>query len=63
MLTDECHWPELMAKQKLEMDKIHNFDGNLINKIGEVSHLRLNIFPDGGVSRFRIFGSLSSNDT
>jgi len=46
----------------LEMDQIHNFGGSMINKIGPVSHVRLNIYPDGGVSRFRVFGSRSKND-
>ncbi len=27
-----------------------------IADIGPVTHLRLNIFPDGGVSRLRVFG-------
>ena len=62
MLNDKCSWGELMGQQKLEMNQIHNFDGNIINKIGEVSHVRLNIYPDGGVSRFRVFGSRSKND-
>ena len=44
------------------MDRIHNFEGDLINKLGVVSHVRLNIFPDGGVSRFRIFGKLAKDD-
>ena len=62
ILADKCSWQELMSEQKLEMDKIHNFDGKTINKIGEISHVRLNIYPDGGVSRFRIFGSPTNND-
>ena len=63
MLNDKCGWEELMGQQKLEMDQIHNFGGSMINKIGTVSHIRLNIYPDGGVSRFRVFGSRSKNDT
>ncbi|MBT3991809.1 MAG: allantoicase [Rhodospirillaceae bacterium] len=62
LLTDECRWQNLMGEQKLEMDRIHNFEGDLINKLGVVSHVRLNIFPDGGVSRFRIFGKLAKDD-
>jgi len=52
-------WPELMGEQKLEMDKIHVFEGGKIAKLGPVSHVKLNIFPDGGVSRLRIFGKLA----
>ena len=62
ILADKCSWQELMSEQKLEMDKIHNFDGKTINKIGAISHVRLNIYPDGGVSRFRIFGNPTNND-
>ena len=62
ILADKCSWQELMSEQKLEMDTIHNFDGKTINKIGAISHVRLNIYPDGGVSRFRIFGNPTNND-
>jgi allantoicase len=53
------NWPELMGEQKLEADKIHAFEGNKIAKLGPVNHVRLNIFPDGGISRLRIFGTLA----
>ncbi|MFP5339424.1 MAG: 6-carboxytetrahydropterin synthase, partial [Gammaproteobacteria bacterium] len=29
-----------------------------IAKLGPVTHVRLNIFPDGGVSRLRLFGKV-----
>ena len=48
-----------MGEQKLEADKIHVFEGNKIAKLGPVNHVRLNIFPDGGISRLRIFGTLA----
>ena len=50
-------WPELLAPQKLEADSIHRFD--TLNALGPVTHVRLNIFPDGGVSRLRLFGKLA----
>lgn len=52
-------WPELMAPQKLSADKLHEFDAERLNAIGPVTHLVLNIFPDGGVSRFRAIGRLA----
>lgn len=48
-------WPEILPNQKLSMDRQHRFS-NELNAIGPVSHIRLSIFPDGGVSRLRIFG-------
>lgn len=56
LLEDGFAWRGLMAEQKLDMDRIHIFDGGLIATIGPVTHLRLSIYPDGGVSRFRAFG-------
>jgi allantoicase len=35
----------------------HYFDQELLDA-GTASHLRFNIFPDGGVSRLRVFGEL-----
>jgi allantoicase len=52
------NWPELMPPQKLEMDRQHFFDQSVLRDIGAVNCVRLNIFPDGGISRFRVYGRL-----
>ena len=49
-------WLPLVSKQKLKADSIHIFRTKNINSHKQISHVRLNIFPDGGVSRFRVFG-------
>lgn len=59
VITQSMFWPELLPQQKLSMDKIHRFDKKLIRSVGPVSHVKLNIYPDGGVSRLRIFGRLA----
>lgn len=51
-------WPEIVSPQKLEMDRMHLIEGGKIDCTEPVSHVRLNIFPDGGVSRFKVFGRL-----
>lgn len=51
-------WPELLPPQKLQADHIHQFDKKLLTLKTPVSHVRLNIFPDGGVSRLRLFGRM-----
>ena len=48
-------WTLILPKMKLEPDKKHYFDSELIS-VAEISHLRLNIFPDGGISRLRVLG-------
>ena len=52
-------WQEILPEQKLAADRIHTFDGNLVKQAGAVTHVRLNIHPDGGVSRLRVFGHVA----
>ena len=47
-------WQTLLAESRLQMDQQHYFD--TLADIGPVSHLRMSIYPDGGVSRLRAFG-------
>jgi len=51
-------WPELMPQQKLSADRLHEFGADKLNAIGPVTHVALNIFPDGGVSRLRVYGRI-----
>ena len=48
-------WQNLLPEQRLEMDRQHEFATQL-NAPGAVSHVRMSIYPDGGVSRLRLFG-------
>lgn len=48
-------WKELLPESKLSADTCHVFEKELCAK-GPFTHVRLNIFPDGGVSRLRLFG-------
>jgi allantoicase len=50
------NWGTLIPETFLEADKEHEFEE--INKLGPVTHIRLNIFPDGGVSRLRTYGHI-----
>lgn len=53
---DRCTWTEIVPERALEADTIHRFDLDEADR-GPFTHVRLNIFPDGGVARFRVFGS------
>ncbi len=44
-----------LPRTKLKADARHTFREQ-VAKIGPVTHVRLNIYPDGGVSRLRLFG-------
>ena len=50
------NWPELLSPQKLSMDQQHFFQKHQLQDLGPVNCVRLNIFPEGGISRLRIFG-------
>jgi allantoicase len=51
-------WTEILPRQKLQADSIHTFH-QLQAGDQLFSHLRLNIYPDGGISRLRVRGKLS----
>lgn len=51
-------WPYLLEQRKLQADSIHVFEAADLVSAGPVDTVRLNIYPDGGVSRFRVFGRL-----
>ena len=54
---DGAKWQTLLPQQKLQADYEHEFTSEVI-KQDAVTHIRLNIFPDGGVSRLRITGKI-----
>jgi len=57
-LTDPTvTWNCVLPRTILQAHTRHYFDQELLDA-GAASHLRFNIFPDGGVSRLRVFGEL-----
>lgn len=49
-------WHVVLPQTKLQADHLHSFEREPKGDVA-ATHVRLNIFPDGGVSRFRVFGS------
>ncbi|SEP68800.1 allantoicase [Azotobacter beijerinckii] len=56
--TQSLFWRELLPNRKLSMHQEHEFVEE-IAPLGPITHVRLNVFPDGGVSRLRLFGRLA----
>lgn len=50
-------WRELLPMSKLQAHTRHGFDE--VSDLGAITHVRLNIYPDGGVSRLRLFGRIA----
>jgi allantoicase len=55
LVTRSMFWPVLLPEQALTADSEHVFESELVDN-GPITHVRLNIIPDGGVSRLRLFG-------
>ncbi len=55
MLTDESRWQELLPRTKLMAHTRHFYDAELRAR-GPFTHVRMRIWPDGGVSRLRLHG-------
>ncbi len=51
-------WTTLLPQSKLRADHEHHFNEEIQNH-GPFTHVRLTIFPDGGVSRMRLFGTIA----
>lgn len=52
-LDDPGAWVPLMDPQRLQPDLRHRFR---LDSPPEITHVRLDIHPDGGIARFRLFG-------
>jgi allantoicase len=57
VLPVSLDWKPVLARTKLQAHTRHLFEEEVL-AAGTVSHLRFNIFPDGGVSRLRVYGTL-----
>ena len=55
MTSPDIKWKEILPKTKLKGHFENVFEKEITGK-DKYTHLRLNIYPDGGVSRLRVFG-------
>ena len=55
IVANSRKWKFLLSKVKLKAHKKHNFQNTLM-KNTKINHVKINIFPDGGISRIRLFG-------
>jgi len=57
LVTGKIAWQEILPASKLEADARRVFAKEL-NSTRAATHIRLNIYPDGGISRLRVFGKI-----
>jgi allantoicase len=52
-----AQWTTIIERTKLQADHEHHYEQQ-VNCAEPVTHVRLSIFPDGGVSRMRLWGTI-----
>lgn len=57
LAEEEIQWSTVLPEVKLMPDREHIFE-NEITAHDAISHVRLSIYPDGGLSRMRLWGKL-----
>ncbi|TPX46541.1 allantoicase, partial [Synchytrium endobioticum] len=50
---DNADWFDIVPRSRLTANALHSFESSSGNPC---THVKLSIFPDGGVSRLRVFG-------
>ena len=50
-------WKSLLNKVKLNANKKHSFNNKIMKK-NKINFIKINIYPDGGISRIRAFGKV-----
>ena len=55
IVNSSVKWKYLLKDAKLSAKKVHIFKNYLMKK-DKINFIKINIFPDGGISRFRLYG-------
>ena len=53
----DARWREILSRTPLEADRAHGFEPPALSP-ADATHVRLSIYPDGGVARLRVHGTL-----
>ncbi|MDQ3308200.1 MAG: allantoicase, partial [Actinomycetota bacterium] len=53
---DDVEWWELVCRTRSQPDTRHRF---VVDADRPVTHVRLDVYPDGGLARLRVWGSLT----
>ena len=56
LTSDACQWRPLLPEVPLQANTRHLFEAEVQNT-GQATHVRFNVFPDGGVARLRLWGT------
>lgn len=57
LITQSMFWDTMLEPQAVTAHNVHTFDNLVSDK--PITHIRVNIFPDGGISRVRVYGKVA----
>jgi len=55
LVAESANWEEILPKLALGPDQSHIFERQ-VRDVGNITHVRFDIYPDGGVARLRLAG-------
>ena len=55
---ENANWELILPQSKLQADHEHYFKNEVLSN-NVYTHVRLSIFPDGGISRLRLWGTIN----
>ena len=55
LVSESVNWGEILPPVALGPDQLHIFE-NQVRDAGHITHVRMDIYPDGGVARLRLSG-------
>ncbi|XP_071525568.1 allantoicase-like isoform X2 [Panulirus ornatus] len=56
--TNDSLWQVILPPQKMRAHSLHHYESEALSLATPVSHVRIVMAPDGGISRVRIFGHI-----
>ena len=58
LIPQSMFWPVLLEAQDMQMDHVHSYINEVLAH-EKISHIRVNMIPDGGISRIRLWGKVT----
>ncbi|MCG2573424.1 allantoicase [Acinetobacter sp. ME22] len=58
LIPQSMFWPFLLEAQDMQMDHVHSYINEILAH-EKISHIRVNMIPDGGISRIRLWGKVT----
>ena len=55
LANESVNWQEILPQLALGADQLHVFESQ-VRDAGDITHVRLDIYPDGGIARLRLTG-------